>query len=466
MATENDDTWSEDMLDGDESDSFVDEDIEFEDQEDDVSESKNKVLTTGQVVEVLFKELKEVQSIIQIPQTSVRILLNHFKWDKQKLYERYYLESSSEDIFEEAKVLSPSKIEELAAKTMYSSSTDCEICFLPLPDSSKAGLECGHLFCTSCWKEYLATKIVQDGISLSIQCPSGGCQVLVNDATVLQLLKDSEHATKYELLITNNLVECNGLMRWCPAPYCHNAVHVSSGGMQEVKCTCGHRYCFMCAEDWHGPVSCLTLRKWAKKCADDSETVNWINANTKECPKCNNPIEKNGGCNHMQCRKLSCGYNFCWICLGSWKNHNYSGCNKYDPDKDDKLKSKQSSTSWLKKYLFYYERFNAQLQSRKLENRLYGVMSEKMEEMIQLGMNRIDTLYLHKAVDTLNDCRRSLMYTYIFAYYLNKNNHSEIFEANQRDLESSTEMLSEYMEQKISTDNLEEIKEKVIDKLR
>ena len=72
-----------------------------------------------------------------------------------------------------------------------------------------------------CWKEYLETKIVQDGVSLSIQCPSGDCQVLVNDATVLELLKDSEHATKYELLITNNLVECNGLMRWCPAANCN-----------------------------------------------------------------------------------------------------------------------------------------------------------------------------------------------------------------------------------------------------
>ena len=93
-------------------------------------------------------------------------------------------------------------------------------------------------------------------------------------------------------------------------------------------------------------------------------------------------------------------------------------------------------------------------------------MSEKMEEMIQLGKNRIDTVYLLTAVDTLNDCRMTLMNTYIFAYYLYKNNHSEIFEANQRDLESSTEMLSEYMEQEISTDNLDEIKEKVQDKLK
>jgi ariadne-1 len=35
---------------------------------------------------------------------------------------------------------------------------------------------------------------------------------------------------------------------------------------------------------------------WLRKCADDSETANWIKTNTKECSKCNSTIEKNGGC--------------------------------------------------------------------------------------------------------------------------------------------------------------------------
>ncbi len=30
------------------------------------------------------------------------------------------------------------------------------------------GLECGHLYCTSCWTEYLTTKIIDEGASESI----------------------------------------------------------------------------------------------------------------------------------------------------------------------------------------------------------------------------------------------------------------------------------------------------------
>jgi hypothetical protein len=46
----------------------------------------------------------------------------------------------------------------------------------------------------------------------------------------------------------------------------------------------------------HRPVLCRVVKLWEKKCADDSETSNWLQANTKECQKCQSTIEKNGGC--------------------------------------------------------------------------------------------------------------------------------------------------------------------------
>ena len=55
---------------------------------------------------------------------------------------------------------------------------------------------------------------------------------------------------------------------------------------------------------------------------------------------------------------------------------------------------------------------------------------------------KIQVQYLQTAVDVLSDCRKFLMNTYVFAYYLDKNNQSEIFEQNQTDLETATEKLS------------------------
>lgn len=58
------------------------------------------------------------------------------------------------------------------------------------------------------------------------------------------------------------------------------------------------------------------------------------------------------------------------------------------------------------------------------------------------------------------------MFTYVFAYYLRKNNQSVIFEDNQKDVESATETLSEYLERDITQENLADIKQKVQDKYR
>lgn len=58
-----------------------------------------------------------------------------------------------------------------------------------------------------------------------------------------------------------------------------------------------------------------------------------------------------------------------------------------------------------------------------------------------------------------------LMYTYVFAFYLNKNNQSIIFENHKADLENATEVLSGYLEQDTSK-TLQAIKQKVQDKYR
>jgi hypothetical protein len=44
------------------------------------------------------------------------------------------------------------------------------------------------------------------------------------------------------------------------------------------------------------------LIAWNEKCANESETANWILLHTKKCPKCTSRIEKNQGCNHMHCK--------------------------------------------------------------------------------------------------------------------------------------------------------------------
>jgi ariadne-1 len=84
--------------------------------------------------------------------------------------------------------------------------------------------------------------------------------------------------------------------------------------------------------------------------------------------------------------------------------------------------------------------------SLKLEKKLHNTVEEKMRQMQQQEFSWIETQYLKKAVDVLNECRRTLMYTYAFAFYLEKINYSDVFETNQADLENSVEALSGLLE--------------------
>lgn len=345
----------------------------------------------------------------------------------------------------------------------------CIICCRDLPVKEMTGIACGHRFCKDCWSCYLTTKIMEEGMGHRISCAAHACEILVDDQTVMSLVTDSKVKAKYQHLITNSFVECNRLLRWCPKPECNHVVKVSYADMAPVKCSCGNLFCFLCGENWHEPVKCDLLKKWKKKLDDDSETSNWIAANTKECPKCSITIEKDGGCNHMVCKNQNCRSEFCWVCLGSWEPHGSSwySCNRFNEDDAKAARDAQEkSRAALQRYLFYCNRFMNHMQSLRFEHKLYASVKEKMEEMQQHNMSWIEVQFLKKAVDVLCQCRQTLMYTYVFAYYLAKNNQSQIFQTNQSDLESSVESLSEYLERDITTENISDIKQRVQDKYR
>ncbi|KAJ8454835.1 hypothetical protein ONZ51_g12797 [Trametes cubensis] len=205
---------------------------------------------------------------------------------------------------------------------------------------------------------------------------------------------------------------------------------------------------------------------WLKKCQDDSETANWIKSNTKECSKCQSTIEKNGGCNHMTCKK--CKYEFCWVCMGPWTEHGTSwySCNRYDEKASVEARDAQTrSRASLERYLHYYNRWANHEQSAKLSMELYAKTEKKMEEMqITSELTWIQVQFMKKAVDIVHKCRMTLKWTYAMAYYLAPGNHKELFEDNQRDLERAVEELSELIEAPIDPETIMTLRQKVTDK--
>ena len=55
--------------------------------------------------------------------------------------------------------------------------------------------------------------------------------------------------------------------------------------ISEVMCritTIVYCYSYQCGGNYHAPTDCETIKRWLTKCADDSETANYISAHTKD----------------------------------------------------------------------------------------------------------------------------------------------------------------------------------------
>ena len=167
------------------------------------------------------------------------------------------------------------------------SNAECEICY---NDRRKKmlSLSCGHQFCLECWVEHINTRISDHQGSQMIECP-GNCKVILDDETVLKLLSERGGQERYQEFITASYIQSNPRLRWCPGLDCTQVVSVSDlvreGRELTVTCLAGHSSCFSCGLESHQPVSCRLLRLWSLKCQDESETNNWVMANTKPCPQ-------------------------------------------------------------------------------------------------------------------------------------------------------------------------------------
>jgi len=455
-------------------------------------EREYEILSLADVVALMDRTISEISQLTNLKKTLVRILLNHVKWEKDTFFDKFYGDDLAgffasagavmPDEFLRSPPASPSTSEidvvgvdsvddenkwhqsqvspSQAKKMKLELPAECSICLSYIENlDSLIENGCKDAFCIDCWRDYLAGKIMHEGMASFIQCPGFGCKILVEDDLVLKLTLDPLIRERYERRITEDFVGCNRLMKCCPAPGCTKVIKTSLKSHGHVECGCGFAFCFCCGGEVHDPVNCEILKIWMRKVERDSATGSWIANNTKECPKCNSMIEKMGGCNHMTCRVQSCRYEFCWVCLGPWAPHGntWFKCNIFESNDAKAARDNLSVKRFeMERFVFYSSRFKNHLESLKFESKLETSVNERLK-VLSNKVIHMDTAVptVTGAVKILTRCRRTLAYTYAFAFALRKTNQCHIFEDNQRDLEVATENLSELLERRLNDDALE-----------
>ena len=339
-------------------------------------ESGIRMMDSKDLIPDMKQRIQDISEILNIPPSAACPILRSHKWAKERLFESYSAENDKcLEIQKAAGVLArcqecqtPSQSQ---PQTHIHKLSKCGICFDDdFKPSEMLGMPCGHEFCIDCWKCFIQSKIDDGPACILATCPEFGCEEVITEEEVSKaapLLLE-----KFENYQLRNFVEVNGTSRWCPGPGCEriaalqscSGIFCDSDNMIANCDSCLIKFCIMCGEEPHQPLNCRALESWKEKCKNESETANWILANTKPCPNCRSRIEKNQGCNHMNCQK--CKHEFCWICNGDWKDHGantggYYNCNKYNEVKDkvDDKSDAAMAKRELDRYLHYYSRYHA-----------------------------------------------------------------------------------------------------------
>ncbi|XP_067112017.1 ankyrin repeat and IBR domain-containing protein 1-like isoform X2 [Osmerus mordax] len=451
----------------------------------------------------------ETADMLQAPLFTAEALLRAHDWDREKLLEAWM--SDAEDCCQRSGVSMPApppsgcnawdtlpspRTPRSPLTLTLTSPTDscltpgdeglaqCGICLCAISVfEDPVDMSCGHEFCRACWEGFLNVKI-QEGEAHNIFCPAYDCYQLV-PVQVIESVVSREMDQRYLQFDIKAFVENNPAIRWCPAVRCERAVRLTRPGpgtsdafpllpSPAVDCGKGHLFCWECLGEAHEPCDCDTWRMWLQKVSEmkpeelagvsdayeDAANCLWLLTNCKPCANCKSPIQKNEGCNHMQCAK--CKYDFCWICLEEWKKHSsstggYYRCTRYEVIQQLEEQSKEMTVEAEKKhksfqeldrFMHYYTRYKNHEHSYRLEQKLLKTAKEKMEQLSRAFIGREgaapDTRFIEDGVCELLKTRRVLKCSYPYGFFLQPRcTQKEIFELMQTDLEMVVEDLAQ-----------------------
>ncbi|KAL9340100.1 hypothetical protein Peur_066319 [Populus x canadensis] len=400
-------------------------------------------------------DVTRVSTVLSITRVAASILLRHYNWSVSKVHDAWFAD-------EDAVRKSVGLLDKQVVQFSNAREITCGICFESIPSDKIISAACGHPFCNTCWSGYISTTINDGPGCLMLRCPDPSCRAAVGQ-DMINLLAPGGDKEKYSRYLLRSYIEDNRKTKWCPAPGCEYAIDFAAGsGSFDVSCLCSHSFCWNCAEEAHRPVDCGTVTKWILKNSAESENMNWILANSKPCPKCKRPIEKNQGCMHITCTP-PCKFEFCWLCLGAWSDHGertggFYACNRYEAAKqegayDESERRREMAKNSLERYTHYYERWASnQLSRQKALVDLHQMQTVHLEKLSDIHCTPGSQLkFIAEAWLQIVECRRVLKWTYAYGFYLHEHEHAkrQFFEYLQGEAESGLERLHQCAEKEL-----------------
>lgn len=180
---------------------------------------------------------------------------------------------------------------------------ECSLCstrvsYRDRVDQSSADCEHEVTACTSCLRNWITASLNSTGPN-NITCPE--CDKVMEHDEIKNHTTDEEFE-RYDRLLTRAMLNNIPNFRWCNGPKCRSGqINVPKKGCPHFTCNaCGFKSCTSCDRGYHPAESCKQ-RATRQRREENQASKNEVAKISKPCPRCNRPIEKNGGCDHMKC---------------------------------------------------------------------------------------------------------------------------------------------------------------------
>ncbi|KAJ7243377.1 hypothetical protein B0H12DRAFT_1188595 [Mycena haematopus] len=185
----------------------------------------------------------------------------------------------------------------------------CPICYDEV--SHPVTLGCDHAYCMGCFRHYLSTAA--DIFPLVCLGNEATCETPIPLPTIKQFLPMSQFHQLLEMAFLRHIERHPQEFKYCKTPDCTQIYRCSAIAMSVTCPSCFLTVCSSCDQDAHDGMSCADKRLQSDPEEQERRNDEWARDNgVKRCPNCSVWIEKNAGCNHMECK---CGSHICWVCM-------------------------------------------------------------------------------------------------------------------------------------------------------
>ncbi|XP_041063941.1 E3 ubiquitin-protein ligase parkin [Carcharodon carcharias] len=197
-----------------------------------------------------------------------------------------------------------------------------------------------HVICLDCFHLYCVTRLndrqfIHDPkLGYSLPCVAACPDSLIKEVHHFRILGSDQYDRYQRYGAEECVLQMGGVL--CPRPGC-GAGLLPDAGLRRIECLvqngvgCGFVFCRECKEEYHKEecnsvfdISGETTQNYvinqqaAQRALWEEASRQAIKETTKPCPKCQVPVEKNGGCMHMKCPRTSCHFQWCWLCSKEW----------------------------------------------------------------------------------------------------------------------------------------------------